>query len=82
MTRSSTTKNFSKGLPEHANGRVRTCGLVVSKSKVVPLSQHRQLPKKFIIFAIYAVTLLMYTAAGPDPNPMGGDQLPNPNECN
>ena len=24
----------------------------------------------------------MYTAAGPDPNPMGGCQLPNPNECN
>ena len=24
----------------------------------------------------------MCTAARPDPNPMGGGQLPNPNECN
>ena len=24
----------------------------------------------------------MCTAAGPDPNPIGGGQLPNPNECN
>ena len=24
----------------------------------------------------------MYTAASPDPNPRGGGQLPNPNECN
>ena len=24
----------------------------------------------------------MYTVARPDPNPRGGDQLPNPNECN
>ena len=24
----------------------------------------------------------MYTVASPDPNPMGGGQLPNPNECN
>ena len=24
----------------------------------------------------------MYTLASPDPNPMGGGQLPNPNECN
>ena len=82
MTRSSTTKNFSKGFSERANGRTRTCDLAVSESKVVPLSQHRQLPNKFIIFAIYAVTLLIYTAAGPDPYPMGGGQLPNPNECN
>ena len=26
--------------------------------------------------------LLMYTVASPDPNPRGGGQLPNPNECN
>ena len=24
----------------------------------------------------------MYTLASPDPNPRGGGQLPNPNECN
>ena len=24
----------------------------------------------------------MCTVASPDPNPRGGDQLPNPNECN
>ena len=24
----------------------------------------------------------MYTVASPDPNPWGGGQLPNPNECN
>ena len=24
---------------------------------------------------------LMYTVASPDPNPRGGGQLPNPNEC-
>ena len=24
----------------------------------------------------------MYIVAGPDPNPRGGGQLPNPNECN
>ena len=32
------------------------------------------------IFAIYALTLLMYTAASPDPdpNPRGGGQLPDP----
>ena len=32
------------------------------------------------IFAIYALTLLMYTVAShdPDPNSRGGGQLPNP----
>ena len=29
-----------------------------------------------------ALTLLMYTVANPDPNPWGGGELPNPNECN
>ena len=24
----------------------------------------------------------MYIVAGPDPNPVGGGQLPDPNECN
>ena len=32
------------------------------------------------IFAIYALTLLMYTVASPHPNPRGGGQLPNPHE--
>ena len=32
----------------------------------------------FLIFAIYARTLLTYTVASPDPNPRGGGQLPNP----
>ena len=50
------TKNFSEEFSERATGRVRTCDLAVNKSKVVPLSQHRQLPRKFLIFAIYAVT--------------------------
>ena len=49
------------------------------RSNSVPLSQ---LPKQSQIFAIYALTLLMYIVASPDPNHRGGSQLPNPNECN
>ena len=30
----------------------------------------------------YALTLLTYTVASPDPDPTGGGQLPNPNEYN
>ena len=43
-----------------------------------------QLPQSPQIFAIYALTLLKYTVASldPDPNPRGGGQLPDPNECN
>ena len=41
-----------------------------------------QLPSRRKIFAIYALTILMYTVASLDPNPRGGGQLPNPNECN
>ena len=52
------------------------------QSNAVPLSQQLQLPSQRQIFAIYAVTLLMYTVASPDSNPRGGGQLPNPNECN
>ena len=40
-----------------------------------------QLSSQPQIFAIYAITLLMYTVASPDLNPRGGGQLPNPNEC-
>ena len=42
----------------------------------------QQLLKQFLIFDIYAVTLLMCTAAGSDPDAIRGGQLPNPNECN
>ena len=36
------------------------------------------------MFAIYAITLLMYIVASPDPDPYsrGGDQLSNPNQYN
>ena len=47
-----------------------------------PLRQRLQMLNRRKIFAIYALTLLMYTVASPDPNPRGGGQLPNPNECN
>ena len=50
------------------------------------LSQRLQLPRKRKIFAIYLITILMYTVAhpgrDPDPNRRGGGQLPNPNKCN
>ena len=49
------------------------------QSNAVPLNQLLQLPKLPQIFAIYAITLLMYTLAGPDPDP---SQLPHPNEYN
>ena len=39
------------------------------QSNEVPLNQLLQLPKLLQIFAIYAITLLMYTAAGPDRDP-------------
>ena len=39
-----------------------------------------ELPNRRKIFAIYALSLLTYTVASPDPNPRGGGQLPNPNE--
>ena len=47
-----------------------------------PLDYQLQLPNRWEILAIYALTLLMYTVADPDPdpdpNPRGGGQLPNP----
>ena len=42
------------------------------------LGYQLQLPNRQKIFVIYALTLLMYTVASPDPNPRGGGQLPNP----
>ena len=55
---------------------------MISSPTLSPLSQRLQLPNRRKIFAIYALTLLMYAVASPDPNPRGGGQLPNPNECN
>ena len=51
-----------------------------SSSTLSPLDQRLQLPNRRKIFAIYALTLLMYTiaSADPDPNPRVGGQLPNP----
>ena len=51
-----------------------TLGSVVQRSPTNQL----QLPNRRKIFAIYALTLLMYIVASPDPNPRGGGQLPNP----
>ena len=51
-------------------------------SNAVPLSQQPQLLNQPQIFAIYPITLLMYTVAIPGPNLGGGGQVPNPNECN
>ena len=39
------------------------------QSNAIPLNQQSQLPKLPQIFAIYAITLLMYTVAGLDPDP-------------
>ena len=39
------------------------------QSNAVPLNQLLQVPKLPQIFAIYAITLLMYIAVGPDPHP-------------
>ena len=54
------------------------------QSNAVPLNQLSRLPKLPQTFAIYAITLLMYTVADPDPdlNHRGEGQLPHPNEYN
>ena len=57
-----------------------TLGSVVQSSN--HSANQLQLPNQRKIFAIYAPNLLMYIVASPDPNPRGGGQLPNPNECN
>ena len=46
------------------------------QSNAVPRNQLFKLWKLSQIFAIYAITLLMYTVAGPDPDP---DPDPDPN---
>ena len=43
------------------------------KCNALPLSQPQ-------IFSIYVLTVIdVYIVANPDPNPMGGGELPNPN---
>ena len=56
---------------------------MIIRPTLSPLRQQRlKLPNQPQIFAIYAITLLMYTVASPDPNPRGEGELPDPNECN
>ena len=57
---------------------------MISSPSLSPLDQRLQLPNGRKIFAIYALTLLMYTVASPDPDPntRGEGQLLNSNECN
>ena len=57
---------------------------MITSPTLSPLDYQLQLPNQWKILAIYAFTLLMYTVAGPDPdpNPRGGSELPNPNEWN
>ena len=58
--------------------RIRTLDPMISSPTRSPLDYQPQLPNQWKIFAIYALTLLMYTVASPDPNARGGGQLPNP----
>ena len=53
-----------------------TQGSVVQRSNQSAI--RLQLPKQWKIFAIYALSLLMYTVVSPDPNPRGESQLPDP----
>ena len=63
--------------------RIRTQDPMISSPTFSPLDQRLQLPNQRKIFAIYALTLLMYTVASPDPDPntRGGGHLPNSNEA-
>ena len=65
---------------------IRTRDPMISSPTLSPLDQRLQLPNRRKIFAIYALTLLIYNVASPDPDPdrntRGEGQLPNPNECN
>ena len=58
--------------------RTRTRDPMISSPTPSLLHYQPQLPNRRKIFAIYSLTLLMYAVASPDPNPRGGDQLPNP----
>ena len=57
---------------------------MITSSTLSPLDYQLQLPNRRKILGIYALTLLMYTVASPDPdpNPREGGELPDPNECN
>ena len=57
---------------------------MITSPTLSPLDYQLQLPNRRKILAIYGLTLLMYNVASPDsnPNPRGGGELPNPNECN
>ena len=54
--------------------RIRTRDPMISSPTLSPLDYRPQLPNRRKIFGIYALCFL----AGPDPNPRGGGQLPNP----
>ena len=51
---------------------------MISSPRLSPLDYQLQLANQRKILGIYAVALLMYTVASPDPNPRGGGQLLNP----
>ena len=70
---------MSKGAPPR---RIRTQDPMIISSTLSPLSQRSELSNRWKIFAIYALTLYTVASPDPDPNPRGGDQLCNPNECN
>ena len=70
---------MSKGAPPR---RIRTRDPMIVSSMLSPLSQRSELSNRRKIFAIYALTLYTVASPDPDPNPRGGDQLSNPNECN
>ena len=63
--------------------RIRTRDPMISSPTLSPLDYRPQLPIRRKIFGIYALCLLNVYVAGPDPdpNPRGGDQLPNPNSA-
>ena len=52
--------------------RIRTRDPMISSPTRSPLDYQLQLLNQWKIFAIYALTILMYTVASPAPNPRGG----------
>ena len=59
---------------------IRTRDPMITSPTLSPLDYQLQLPNRRKILAIYALSLLMYIVASPDPDPntRGGGQLPNP----
>ena len=49
--------------------RIRTRDPMITSPTLSPLDYQLQLPNRRKIFAIYALGLLMYTVASPDPDP-------------